>query len=153
MFFLIGDEVDTRSSEVMCDKKCSGAAKDVELGGDGINFYVVSFNVKKGRGKIQRATVELGTKDMTMFNISKNLSYSWIWHWGSIAPIPGFHHARFWVRYSRYHAPPASYHAAHAPGWIWFWYATHAPGWVWIWRRLCRRIPESLPRDEWFLSL
>ena len=81
MFVLIGDEVDTRSSEVGCDKKCSGAAKDVELGGDGINFYIVSFSVKKGKGKIQKATVELGTKDITIFNISKkNSSYSWIWH-------------------------------------------------------------------------
>ena len=60
MFVLTGEEVDTRSSEVSCEKKCSGAAKDVELGGDGINFYVVSFSVKRGKGKIQKATVELG---------------------------------------------------------------------------------------------
>ena len=80
MFFLVGEEVDKTSSEVSCDKKCSGAAKNVELGGDGFNFYVVSFSVKKGKGKIQKATVELGTKDISFFNISKNLSYSWIWH-------------------------------------------------------------------------
>ena len=71
MFFLIGDEVDTMSSEVSCDKKCSGAAKNVELGGDALNFYVVSFAVKKGKGKIQKATVELGTKDISICNISK----------------------------------------------------------------------------------
>ena len=47
MFFLTGEEVDKRSSEVKCDKKCSGAAKNVELGGVGINLYVVSFSVKK----------------------------------------------------------------------------------------------------------
>ena len=80
MFFLTGEEVDKRSSEVNCDKKCSGAAKNVELGGDGINLYVVSFSVKKGKGKIQKATVELGNKDATLSNISKNMSYSWIWH-------------------------------------------------------------------------
>merc|ERR1711936_529476 len=32
---------------------------NVELGGDGMNFYVVSFAVKKGKGKLQKATVEL----------------------------------------------------------------------------------------------
>lgn len=49
-----------KNSLVSCDKKCSGAAKDVELGGDGMNLYTVSFAVKKGKGKIQKATVELG---------------------------------------------------------------------------------------------
>merc|ERR1711936_297987 len=32
---------------------------NVELGGDGMNFYVVSFAVKKGKGKLQKATVGL----------------------------------------------------------------------------------------------
>ena len=151
MLFLVGEEVDTMSSQVSCDKKCSGAAKNVELGGDGFNFYVVSFSVKKGRGKIQKATVELGTKDISIFNISKNLSFSFSL---SISPIPGFHHdARFWVGYARDHAPPASYHATHATGWIWFWHATHATGWVRIWRRLCLWIPQSLPRDVRPVSL
>ena len=59
-FVLNGDRVNVKNSLVSCDKKCSGAAKDVELGGDGMNFYVVSFAVKKGKGKIQKATVELG---------------------------------------------------------------------------------------------
>merc|ERR1712013_346533 len=58
-FVLNGDRVNVKNSLVSCDKKCSGAAKDVELGGDGMNFYVVSFAVKKGKGKIQKATVEL----------------------------------------------------------------------------------------------
>merc|ERR1711992_266213 len=58
-FVLNGDKVNVKSSLVACDKKCSGAAKNVELGGDGMNFYVVSFAVKKGKGKLQKATVEL----------------------------------------------------------------------------------------------
>merc|ERR1711970_1006297 len=58
-FVLNGDRVNVKSSLVSCDKKCSGAAKNVELGGDGMNFYVVSFAMKKGKGKIQKATVEL----------------------------------------------------------------------------------------------
>merc|ERR1712223_1214201 len=58
-FVLNGDRVNVKNSLVSCDKKCSGAAKNVELGGDGMNFYVVSFAVKKGKGKIQKATVEL----------------------------------------------------------------------------------------------
>merc|ERR1712012_1226930 len=58
-FVLNGDRVNVKNSLVSCDKKCSGAAKDVELGGDGMNLYVVSFAVKKGKGKIQKATVEL----------------------------------------------------------------------------------------------
>ena len=61
-FVLNGDKVNVKSSLVACDKKCSGAAKNVELGGDGMNFYVVSFAVKKGKGKLQKATVELGNK-------------------------------------------------------------------------------------------
>merc|ERR1712061_607326 len=56
-FVLNGDRVNVKNSLVSCDKKCSGAAKNVELGGDGMNFYVVSFAVKKGKG--QKATVEL----------------------------------------------------------------------------------------------
>merc|ERR1712223_2283024 len=58
-FVLNGDRVNVKNSLVSCDKKCSGAAKNVELGGDGMNFYVVSFAVKKGKGKLQKATVEL----------------------------------------------------------------------------------------------
>ena len=57
-FVLSGDKVKT--GKVSCDTKCSGSAKDVKLGGDGTNFYVVGFSVKKGKGKIQKATVELG---------------------------------------------------------------------------------------------
>ena len=59
-FVLAGDKVKT--GEVSCDTKCSGTAKDVRLGGNGTNFYVVGFSVKKGKGKIQKAAVELGRK-------------------------------------------------------------------------------------------
>ena len=77
------------SSEVSCDKKCSGAAKNVELGGDGFNFYVVSFSVKKGKGKIQKATVELGTKDISIFNISKTCPPAGFGTEGPFPPFPG----------------------------------------------------------------
>merc|ERR1711963_341273 len=70
-FVLNGDRVNVKNSLVSCDKKCSGAAKDVELGGDGMNFYVVSFAVKKGKGKIQKATVELA---------GATTNRIWIWH-------------------------------------------------------------------------
>merc|ERR1712172_389025 len=58
-FVLNGDRVNVKSSMVSCDKKCSGGAKDVELGGDGMNLYTVSFAMKKGKGKIQKVSVEL----------------------------------------------------------------------------------------------
>merc|ERR1712032_855539 len=40
-FVLNGDRVNVKSSLVSCDKKCSGAAKNVELGGDGMNTKIV----------------------------------------------------------------------------------------------------------------
>jgi len=58
-FFLDGDKVNVRNSMLSCDKKCSGSGA-VELGGDGMNFYAVTFSVQNGRGKIRRATVVLG---------------------------------------------------------------------------------------------
>merc|ERR1712172_166800 len=39
-FVLNGDRVNVKSSMVSCDKKCSGGAKDVELGGDGMNLWL-----------------------------------------------------------------------------------------------------------------
>merc|ERR1740131_39995 len=68
-FVLNGDRVNVKNSLVSCDKKCSGAAKDVELGGDGMNLYTVSFAVKKGKGKIQK-DVELGGDGMNLYTVS-----------------------------------------------------------------------------------
>jgi len=58
-FVLNGVEVNIRKSSVHCDKACSGVATDVELGGNGLNFYTVSFLVKRGKCKIRSASVEL----------------------------------------------------------------------------------------------
>merc|ERR1711910_65863 len=55
-FVLNGDRVNVKNSLVSCDKKCSGAAKNVELGGDGMNFYVVSF----ARAACQRRSASAG---------------------------------------------------------------------------------------------
>ena len=46
-----------KKSTVSCDKKCSGKASNVELVGD--NTYTVSFQMRKGKGRIQKATVEI----------------------------------------------------------------------------------------------
>ena len=63
-FVLVGDKVG-KDSKVSCDTKCSGSAKDVKLGGDGTNLYTVAFSVKKGKGKIQEADVELVRRTTT----------------------------------------------------------------------------------------
>merc|ERR1719507_1002741 len=59
-FFTKGSKVDLKKSRVGCDKKCSGAAKDVELEAPSGNIYSsIAFNVKTGRGKIIRASLEM----------------------------------------------------------------------------------------------
>ena len=56
IFVLNGDRVKVKNS---CDKKCSGAAKNVELGGVGMNLNVVSFAVRRARARSRRQQLGL----------------------------------------------------------------------------------------------
>ena len=53
-------EVSTKS-RATCDKKCSGAAKKVEITGQSGNTYTFGLSVKKGKARMSSLTAKLGT--------------------------------------------------------------------------------------------
>ena len=48
-------------SQATCDKKCSGAAKNVEITGESGITYSFGLSVKKGKARMSSITAELGT--------------------------------------------------------------------------------------------
>ena len=72
-FTMAGNKV--KKAAGTCDKKCSGAAKNVELGGVGMNLNVVSFAVKSinptakhSRGKSCRVSTSNSYSNLVVIN-------------------------------------------------------------------------------------